>query len=340
MSRVCEYKDSTVDGAINKGLADMGLTREQVEVTVLKTGGFLTKACVSIKEIEIEVAPATAVEEVAVVAEEVAPVATEEVVAEAKPAVRKKSKKADAPLTEDQLAIVADVAEKSNAFITTLMSHINPTATVEYKVADDKICIDIHGEEAGKIIGYRGETLDALQYLTLVCCNKQEQSFVRYNIDVNGYRKKRAETLTSLARKLARNSAKTGKVVELEPMSALERRIIHTALMDDTFVKTESVGEGKFRHINIVPNRQNKGNDRFDRNNRNNRNNHNNRRGDRPYNSEPREYVNKYDEADPIYTPKPVVEEVVEPTTFGTTSDFRKKGAGKTRSFGAKNRRF
>lgn len=341
MSRVNEYKDSTVDGAIQKGLADMGLSLDKVEVTVIKNGGLFSKACVSIAEKEVEevIAEAVIAEEVEeeVIAE--APVVAEAPVKEAskKPAKKKEQR----ILTEEELAIVAEVAEKSSVFISTIMAHVNPTATVTHKIVDGEICIDIEGEEAGKVIGYRGETLEALQYLTLVCCNRQEQSFVRYNIDANGYRRKRRETLTSLAHKLARKAAKSGQVVELEPMSPLERRIIHTALMEDTFVKTESAGEGKLRHVKIVPNRQgggnNRGRDRYDRNK------NNNRRGNRPAynNDQPREYVNKYDEIDPIYVPKEFVEEVVEEnTSFGTTSDFRKKGAGKTRSFGAKAKRF
>ncbi|MFI3228804.1 MAG: RNA-binding cell elongation regulator Jag/EloR [Bacillota bacterium] len=340
-----KYTDSTIESAIQKGLKDLGLTLEEVDVTVLKAGGIFSKPCVQLTKKEVVVAETPVIaEEAEVVSEVVEEAVVEEVVAEEKPAYKKSAPRHEKrELTDAEKQHVAEVAENSRSFVDILMGYINPGASVTYNIIDDEICIDIEGEGAGKIIGYRGETLEALQYVTLVCCNKQEQSYIRYNMDANGYRKKRKETLTALARRLARKAAQTSSSIELEPMSPLERRIIHTALAEDTFVKTESAGEGKFRHVVIVPNRKNNNRDRRNGgyNNRDRGDRRNNRR-DYSSNSDsaPREYVNKYDQPDPVYVPKPEVEEVPAEVTFGTTSDFRKKGAGKTRSFGAKNKRF
>ncbi len=345
-----KYSDSTIELAIQKGLKDLGLTLEEVDVTVLKAGGIFSKPCVQLTKKEVVI-----VEEPEVIEEVPAVAAQEEVVAEAeavaapeKKAAKKNTRHEKRELTAEEKQHISDVAENSRSFVDVLLGYINSDLTVSYNIVDDEICIDIEGEGAGKIIGYRGETLEALQYVTLVCCNKKEQSYIRYNMDANGYRKKRKETLTALARRLARKAAQTSTSIELEPMSPLERRIIHTALAEDTFVKTESAGEGKMRHVVIVPNRKNARNSRDGgRNNYRSGGRGDGRRDSRGRrdsgsrsDSAPREYENKYDQPDPIYVPKPEVEEVPSELTFGTTSDFRKKGAGKTRSFGAKNKRF
>ncbi|MCR4780203.1 MAG: KH domain-containing protein [Ruminiclostridium sp.] len=132
---------------------------------------------------------------------------------------------------------------------------------------DDTVVLDIVGEKLGVIIGRRGETLDALQYLTILASNKAENSYCRIAVDCNGYRAKRKETLEALAVKTAHRVLKQGRRVTLEPMNPYERRIIHSKVAEIDGVFSNSIGEEPFRKVVISSNTKptyNKG-DRGDR---------------------------------------------------------------------------
>jgi spoIIIJ-associated protein len=111
----------------------------------------------------------------------------------------------------------------------------------------------VSGENMGVIIGRRGETLDALQYLTNLVVNRKMHERKRIILDAEGYRERRAETLEKLARRLADKVKRTGQRVFLEPMNPQERRIIHTALQNDIYVTTLSEGDEPFRKVVIKP---------------------------------------------------------------------------------------
>ena len=119
---------------------------------------------------------------------------------------------------------------------------------------DDTVVLDIVGEKLGVIIGRRGETLDALQYLTILASNKAENSYCRIAVDCNGYRAKRKETLEALAVKTAHRVLKQGRRVTLEPMNPYERRIIHSKVAEIEGVFSNSIGEEPFRKVVISSN--------------------------------------------------------------------------------------
>ena len=134
----------------------------------------------------------------------------------------------------------------------------------------DTVVLDIVGDKLGVVIGRRGETLDALQYLTILASNKAENSYCRISVDCNGYREKRKETLETLAVKTAHRVLKQGRRVTLEPMNPYERRIIHSKVAEIEGVYSNSIGEEPFRKVVISSNTKpvyNKG-DRNDRNGR------------------------------------------------------------------------
>ena len=106
-------------------------------------------------------------------------------------------------------------------------------------------------DKLGRLIGRRGETLDALQYLTSIVVNKGRDEYMRVTLDTENYREKRAEALLALSTRLADKVTKTGKKFTLEPMNPYERRIIHSALQNDKYVMTRSEGEDPFRHVVI-----------------------------------------------------------------------------------------
>ncbi len=126
---------------------------------------------------------------------------------------------------------------------------VHPTHRIEEK--DGSLWISFAGERLGAIIGRRGETLDALQYLTNLAVNRQFEEKTRIILDVEGYRKSREETLSNLARKMADKVRRTGKDVMLEPMSPHERRVIHIALQEEKGIKTFSLGEEPYRKVVI-----------------------------------------------------------------------------------------
>lgn len=118
----------------------------------------------------------------------------------------------------------------------------------------DTVVLDIVGDKLGVVIGRRGETLDALQYLTILASNKAENSYCRISVDCNGYREKRKETLEALAVKTAHRVLKQGRRVTLEPMNPYERRIIHSKVAEIEGVYSNSVGEEPFRKVVISSN--------------------------------------------------------------------------------------
>ncbi len=109
--------------------------------------------------------------------------------------------------------------------------------------------VDVSGSRMGLLIGKRGDTLDAVQYLTSIYVNKEKNSYIKVNVDTENYRSKREETLVKLARSLERRVIREGAAVTLEPMSPNERRIIHSALQNSSNVKTYSIGEEPHRKV-------------------------------------------------------------------------------------------
>ncbi len=113
--------------------------------------------------------------------------------------------------------------------------------------------INIEGEDVGFIIGHRGETLDALQYLAGLVANHVDEGYYRISINIGNYREKREKTLEILGRKLAFKAVKTGANTSLEPMNPYERRIIHTAVQKVRGATSWSEGENMYRHVVIGP---------------------------------------------------------------------------------------
>ncbi len=124
-------------------------------------------------------------------------------------------------------------------------------ATVEDK--NGTLYVTIAGDDSGVAIGYRGEALDAFQYLALTFLNEQKCDFKKVVVDCENYREKRKETLTALALRLAGKSVRLQRKIALEPMNPFERRIIHSALADSEIATTESEGEEPSRYIVIIP---------------------------------------------------------------------------------------
>ena len=123
-------------------------------------------------------------------------------------------------------------------------------AKLDIKEEKGILSINISGDKMGLVIGYRGETLDSLQYLTSLVINKNhEDEYIRVSLDTENYRQKREETLIKVAQKTAYKVRKSGRAYKLEPMNPYERRIIHSALQDYNDINTYSEGEEPFRRV-------------------------------------------------------------------------------------------
>ena len=123
---------------------------------------------------------------------------------------------------------------------------------VETKLKDRQLEIKISGDDMGIIIGKRGQTLDAVQYLVNLVVNKGTAHYISVTLDTENYRERRKETLETLAFNLAKKVKHTGKNVVLEPMNPYERRIIHSALQNDRYVTTYSEGVEPYRNVVIT----------------------------------------------------------------------------------------
>ncbi len=139
------------------------------------------------------------------------------------------------------------------SFLEGLLTRMGVTATVEALPAEEgTVKLNISGENMGVVIGRRGDTLDALQYITSIAVNRGEPNHIKVTIDTENYRMKREETLINLANKVAGRVLKYRKNVTLEPMSSYERRVIHSTLQDVQGVSTYSTGSDPNRRVVVA----------------------------------------------------------------------------------------
>ena len=241
MLKFIEVTGKNEDEAIAKGLAQLGLDRDDVSLEILERGktGFLGIGSVPAKVKLTYEAPD---EEVEVVAEEPAPApVVEEVVvaAMAAPVVEEEPVEASTPVEE---VVDDDVAQAIVRFQSGLFTQMGVEATSRVTRDGDTYQVVLQGDNMGALIGHRGETLDAIQQLTGYVVNRGRSHRVRIHVDAEGYRARREEALQRLAHKTAAKVVKYRRNITLEAMNAYERHVIHAALQDVAGVSTFSTG--------------------------------------------------------------------------------------------------
>lgn len=147
---------------------------------------------------------------------------------------------------------VISKAQVAGNYIKGILKGLSENADIEITEGEESATIEIVGDTSGTIIGRRGETLDSLQYLASMVCNKSDKDYYRICVDSCGYRAKRKTTLEELAGKIAKTVIRTGRSSTLEPMNPYERRIIHSAISEIEGVASHSVGEEPFRKVVIT----------------------------------------------------------------------------------------
>lgn len=264
----------TVDDAITEALIQLGVTSDRLEYEVIEKGspGFLgigMKQAVIEARRKPEPEPEPEPEEIFVRPErseiketkKEAPVHKKKEKAEKKPRKEKEfkeikeEKKPEEPVRgETVLAEVQDVTIQAvEEFLKNTLTAMNMEVEIKSEIdSDGALSVNMSGEHMGILIGKRGQTLDALQYLANRVANKHQEGYVRVKLDTEDYRARREETLRHLAKNIAHKVKRTRRPVALEPMNPYERRIIHSSLQSDPYVTTHSEGEEPYRKVVVT----------------------------------------------------------------------------------------
>ena len=257
---------TSIDEAVGLALIDLKLTRDDVDVIVLEEpskgffgiGSKLAKVRVVPKKVEEEIIPEPepVIEEPVV--EEVKEEVSEEIVKE--PRKNDNRKKRDKKRKEKRKPIIPREPEENMVdlenhaaieFLTEITEKMGLELDITAKSGEESLYVDIKGKDSGTVIGKRGQTLDAIQYLTSLVVNKDEEKYTRVVVDAENYREKRERTLEQLANRLADKVVRTKKPVRLEPMNPYERKVIHATLQSNPNVTTKSEGEEPYRRVII-----------------------------------------------------------------------------------------
>lgn len=258
---VSEKWGTDVDTAVDLALAELKCTRDEVEITVLEQpsrGFFGIGSKLALVRVEKK---APVVEEPVVIAKEEAPVAAPKSSAkkpqksERKAEKKREKKEVVQPKKSSVEEEIGDLSPVENHialdFLKEVTEQMGLTVEVSAKANDDSVLLNIQGKDSGTIIGKRGQTLDAIQYLTSLVVNKDQDNYVRVVVDAENYRSKREKTLEKLANRLADKVVKTKRSVRLEPMNPYERKVIHATLQNNPRVTTRSEGQDPYRRVII-----------------------------------------------------------------------------------------
>ncbi|MBE5747701.1 MAG: protein jag [Clostridiales bacterium] len=228
-----EFTGKTVEDAVEKGLSELGLTRENADIRVLEEG---KKKLFGAVKARVEIAAKDCQETCE---------ACDKDGAECEETV--------APVIETASENATD-GERTVVFLEGLFKLLKITACTELVAEGEKVEINVTAANTTAIIGKHGVMLDAIQTLAGAVANTGRDDYKRVVVDCENYRENREATLNKLAENLAAKALRLGKKIQLEPMNPYERRIIHAALSENEDVKTESEGKEPNRYIVIVPN--------------------------------------------------------------------------------------
>ncbi len=220
-----ETEGKTIDEAIRKACEELNAAKEDLDIEILANGssGFL--GLVGAKKAQIR----------ATRKKDLSPIAPEAHLPAAPPTVG------------------ADLGETAKKTLQDLLRLVGVEAEVELRDEPERVLLSVKSDGSGLLIGRKGETLDALEYLVTKMVHKGAEDKKRIVIDTEDYRSRREESLVHLAHRLADKAKRLGRPVTISPMNAHDRRIIHLALQEDKTLRTRSTGTGLFRRVVISP---------------------------------------------------------------------------------------
>lgn len=206
----------TVDDAIANGLQELSVTRDKVKVTVLEEASKGLFGLIGSKDAKVEL------------------------------------ELLEDPTSEPEKEPEDNRLDQVLSFMRDMFQAMNQHVEIEPVQKDDHLRLNLHGEELGILIGRRGQTLDAMQYLVNIVANRRSDEHMRIILDAENFRERRKQTLEQLAERLAEKVVRSKREVILEPMTPLERKIIHSRLQDHPKVKTYSKGDEPNRKVVIA----------------------------------------------------------------------------------------
>ncbi|OQY60510.1 MAG: hypothetical protein B6245_00995 [Desulfobacteraceae bacterium 4572_88] len=259
MSLFLEFEDKTVEMAVHKACDELKLPMEKLRYDVISYGSSGIFGLVGVKKARIRV-PSPEPPPKKHISENNN---------RHKPAKRRK-KISESPLPREKMSarrIIKDTAaeeqpvseaprELGREALQRIVDFITTDAEISVREDTERIFFNVRGGNTGVLIGKRGQTLEAIQYLVEKIINKQHNRRVRIQVDVEGYLDNRRAKLENLAARLSEKAKRIGKPVSIGQLNAYDRRIVHIALKDDNAVRTQSMGEGFYRKLVIFPHRR------------------------------------------------------------------------------------
>ena len=242
MPSYMEFEGKKVDMAIDKACKKLGVKKEELKHEIISYGSTGIFGLVGTKKARIRVS-----------------MADEKIQKNEKDPIKEKRKEPEIEEKAEEGTVSIDLtacADLGKDVIEKILLAVSPEATVSVKSENEKILYKLKGGNAGVLIGKRGQTLDAIQYVVEKIVNKRSTERLRIQIDVEGYLENRKDSLRLLAGKLAEKAKRTGKPVTVGHMAANDRRVVHLALKKDKNVRTQSLGEGFVKKLVIFPKRK------------------------------------------------------------------------------------
>jgi spoIIIJ-associated protein len=250
MSPWLEFEDKSVEKAVQKACEQLDIPKEKLKHDVISYGSSGIFGLVGTKKARIRVI----LPEPTPVVDMETPVIQEENESHPKQAMKTEGALIDATLNKFEIHhFPDDPVDLGRSVLQNIIDRITTDAQVSTGASSEQILFNIEGGNAAVLIGKRGQTLEAIQYLVEKIVNKHVEPRVRIQIDVEGYLANRRTNLKRLAERLAEKSKRTGKPVTIGQMNAQERRVVHLALKDDNGVRTQSMGDGYYRKLVIFP---------------------------------------------------------------------------------------
>lgn len=268
MTEEREFYAASVDEALGKAAAELGLPADGISYSVLDEGnsGFLGIGARDARILVETPAPKPAEppigDEEPVAEEPEAAVQPEPVsdspdeepsVFDANPPTSTLAEVYGEPSDSDQAEAPPELLDEVRDHVSAILTAMKIDASVEVYDAGGFIAVDVSSEDTALFIGQKGETIDALQYLVNVAAFKERDFFKRIVLDAEGYRQRRVEAIQGMAHRTARKALRERRTVEMPPMSSSERRVVHLYLSENPNVTTESEGTGDGRRVMVSP---------------------------------------------------------------------------------------
>ena len=243
-----EFEGKNVERASQKACEELRISKDKLKYDVISYGATGIFGLVGIKKAKIRVTLPDSIPEEKVQDKDKHSNELEKQTTEVE------SPTEQVPLDDNAVAFIPDESVNlGKDVLQRIIDLITTDAEISFEKKSDRILFNIKGGNIAILIGKRGQTLEAMQYIVEKIVNKHSEQRIRIQIDIEGYLEKRRNSLKKLASRLAEKAKRTGKTITIRQMNAHDRRIVHLALKDDSGVRTQSIGDGLLKNLLIFP---------------------------------------------------------------------------------------